>query len=115
MQCATCTAGHSNPVDQWVLPVGFCEAEDIREESDQRSSSPSGLVGKPREFGDQRDENPKWGCLAHLRYDEKLHLSSVWRRGYGKGRALAEKDLGESRLPEASGGDLDGLNLGLRV
>lgn len=80
MQCATCTAGHSNPVDQWVLPLGSCEAEDIREESDQRSSSPSGLVEKPRDFGDQRDENPKWGCLAHLRYDEKLHLSSVWRR-----------------------------------
>lgn len=44
--------------------------------------------------GVQGNKNPKLGCLAGLRYDQKLHLSSVWRRGWGKGRAWAKKDLG---------------------
>ena len=37
----------------------------------------------------------------------------MWRRGWGKGRALAKKDLVESHPTEAIGETFDGLNLGL--
>lgn len=38
----------------------------------------------------------------------------MWRRGWGKGRALAKKDLVESHPTEATGETFDGLNLGLK-
>lgn len=38
----------------------------------------------------------------------------MWRGGWGKGRALAKKDLVESHPTEATGETFDGLNLGLK-